>query len=583
MLHRRSVSTIKHSGSRGSSGTLLALFAGRSRGTEKLGDRLGAARWAGSSPPLRSGLHLVRPTPDLTLARGQGGFGEGRLGSGDAPAHPPWRGAATAGPRLPPPVRSFVPAAAAAQALCCCGPTRQPRLSLPLLARGLLPARRGAARLPLPLPPPPAAEHRTPPLPPRRDTPRTWPRPGPPWPRVVPGPRHPAPAGAGRCDLLRHRAATGRWRRRERAQARPGRGRAAGRGRARDGVWGNERARGGRSWGGERRLRRLPSAQDGRAGTGAAEPAGTAAAAADSGHPFSSPPPPRPSPFLFLSFPGVLRGRSLSAARSRGVSAASVPAAAEGRAGPSPPQPGLRDPLLRPRLRPSPGLDVEGPAPARLPGGLGEDVGRRRRRQPGGGAAQTRRHHQPLEREPAGPVRDQRPHRGERDPPRLPPAGPLRPGPPRHPLRAAREVRHRARARPRPPPPRGPRSARPPALPPQPPAGGLGHWLPPRSPLTRGPAWPWSRLHSSAGRAGERVSGPSPCLERLGWRQVAVAGERKGARGRVPPLPQAHAGATLRDGGLQDAETPGSWRWQRGAGKGGSREANLPLPAPKPP
>lgn len=102
--------------------------------------------------------------------------------------------------------------------------------------------------------------------------------------------------------------------------------------------------------------------------------------------------PPRcPSPFL----PTALWGRLLSAARSRGVSAAPVPAAAEGRAGSSPPQPGLRDPPLRSRLRPSPGLGRESPAPAPawlLGGGLGEDVGRRRR-QPGGGAAQSRRHH----------------------------------------------------------------------------------------------------------------------------------------------------------------------------------------------
>lgn len=199
-----------------------------------------------------------------------------------------------------------------------------------------------------------------------------------------------------------------------------------------------------------------------------------------------------------------------------------MPAAAERRTCPSPLQPGLKDPVLRPRLQPSPGLGGEGPAPARLPGGgLGEDVGRRR--QPGGGAAQTRRHHQPLEREPAGPVRNQRPYRGKR-PHRDPPAraGSLRRPPSQG--RPEGETLRPGQAAPA----SGPRSACPPGR-------GLGQASPP-SPLTRGPLWPGRRLRFSAGRAG---GSPLPCPERLGRRQVVSTRERKGTQGRSPRLPQA--------------------------------------------
>lgn len=333
----------------------------------------------------------------------------------------------------------------------------------------------------------------------------------------------------------------------------------------------SERARGGRYRGGERRQRRLRSAQGRRAGTDAAEP-GDTAAAADSGHP-SSPPPPSSSPsppFFFLSFPAVLRGRSLSAARSRGVSATPVPAAAEGRAGPSPPQPGLRDPPLCPRLRPSPGLSGEGPAPApaRLPGGgLGEDVGRRRQ-QPGGGAAQTRRHHQPLEREPAGPVRDQRPHRGER-PRRGPHLHPARRGPPRHPLRAAREVRHRARARPRPPPPRG--QLGPPRRPPSRRPGGWGTGLPPLSANAR-PALAGEEAPLLGGEGRGGSVGPPLAVPGAARVKAGCSGRREeGSAGPEPsPSPSPSAG-TCRPDPAGPAARGQETLWDLEVAKGGGR------------
>lgn len=149
-------------------------------------------------------------------------------------------------------------------------------------------------------------------------------------------------------------------------------------------------------------------------GTGAAEP-GDTAAAADAGHPSSSPPPALPSSSFSPPSPsaGADRERSGEAIPGRFRGSRAGRHREERRplpGGPAPP------PRSAPALRPAPGARRRGPGrgPGSAPGGgggLSEDVGRR---QPGGGAAQTRRHHQPLEREPAGPVRDQRPHRGER-------------------------------------------------------------------------------------------------------------------------------------------------------------------------
>lgn len=88
-----------------------------------------------------------------------------------------------------------------------------------------------------------------------------------------------------------------------------------------------------------------------------------------------------------------------------------------------------------------------------------------------------------------------------------------RPGPARHPLRAAREVRHRARARPRPPPPRG--QLGPPRRPPSRRPGGSGTGLPPLSanarPALAGEEAP---LLGGEGRGGS-VGPPLPCPERL--------------------------------------------------------------------
>lgn len=231
-------------------------------------------------------------------------------------------------------------------------PDRGPRAKAapeapPLPPRGLQPASRCPAAACLR---PPCGDYRC-----------TWPRLAPPRPPPGPG-RLRTPTGAaervakaGTEGILRRRApaeATAAGSARRRAHAREGEeegGRAAGRGRARPVCEGESE---GRAIPG----RRKAAAAAASLGSGQASGHKRCRAGRYGGRCrleasfLFLPAPCPPFPLLFLSFPTVRRGRSLSAARSRGVSAAPEPAAAAGRAGPSPPRPGLRDPPLRPGL-----------------------------------------------------------------------------------------------------------------------------------------------------------------------------------------------------------------------------------------
>lgn len=295
-----------------------------------------------------------------------------------------------------------------------------------------------------------------------------------------------------------------------------------------------ERARGGRSRGGERRRqRRLRSAQGRRAATGAAEP-GDTAAAADSGHPSSSSTPPaRPSPFSFS--PSPLSAGTDCCRRHDPGAFPRRPSRQWPRGEPVPPLPG-RDWGTPRSARGS--AETAWPRPR-----LGSPAAAGSARMSGGGGSreEERRkladiiNHWNANRldlfEISDPTEVSDPGGG------LPPALPARwdaaPGPGRAPRQP------------------GPRAA-------------------PRRGRGSGTGFPALTAAGAPILAGERGTGPSPCPG--GGRLQRPGREKERRAGALPsslsPLPQAHAGPTLRDRRLQGG---GETRWAMEVAKGGGQ------------